>query len=70
MAGYAWIQCGEVLCGYNGLAFPFENRIELADQYTVSMEHEAVHDVLWKLGREDWNDHAAPEFAACGGARP
>lgn len=66
MAGYAWFQCGSVLCGASGLSIPWENRIELPDEYTASMEHEAVHDVLWKQGDERWDDHSHPAFAACG----
>lgn len=69
MAGYAFFACGEITCGYQGLTFQGE-RIELPDEETASLEHEAVHWILYELGEPRYADHAHPAFAACGWRQP
>ena len=65
MAQYPFFQCGDIMCGASGSSAPWDNLIHLPDEYSGSFEHEVVHDTLYKMGRGDWNDHSAPEFARC-----
>lgn len=62
MAGYPPFQCGAVVCGYSGLSYPWDNRIELPDKYIASFTHEAVHHILWWNNDPNWGDHSHPAF--------
>lgn len=65
MANYPFFPCGDITCGASGSSAPWDNLITLPDEYSGSFEHEVVHDTLYKMGRGDWDDHSAPEFARC-----
>lgn len=66
MANYPAFQCGDAMCGANASYSPTKGRINMADEYNVSVEHESVHHILFVTGDPDWRDHAHPAFAACG----
>lgn len=49
-------------CGAIGRFLPECNAIELPDRYAGGAAHEMIHYVLRANGRQDWANHAAPEF--------